>query len=254
MPMIVPNTAARTRSYMWAGISVTPNPPRLGEAAKISFPLLNPGPDELVIERIEVKVARFGMGVKWDVLPPLGPYMLAPDSRHSEEAVIEWIPDAAGHRCVRASIHTRGQRDPLLLGQNMYVVHSEAAVSAWRVPFRLGNPTPTRAPIRLRLSGDDERLETLVRIGGETVPMRAPIWLEAGQEVEAELALSARDEGALDHARTVEATVNGRFIDGIYVAVRRPARRAIESPSIAWPRSWRDQPGMPVDEDMLVLA
>lgn len=230
MQAIIPHVRSRSQPYAWGCISVNPDPPRVGEATRITFPLLNPGPDDQSIERIEVRVAQFGIGVQWEELPPIGPFALPADPHHVVDATVEWTPKAGGHRCVRAQIHVAGLAEPCTVGCNLHVVDAAADERTWSVPFRLGNPEAARAPIRVRVGGNNlAAIDASVRVAGRVVPLDQPIWLAPGEEVGAELLLHAQRYGALNHVRTVEAWVHGRLIDGIHITVRRPAAAGIES-------------------------
>lgn len=226
MKPIVPNhRPAHARPYAWGNIEVNPDPPRVGEVTRISFPLANADSGELVVEQIDVRIAAFGMGVPWEQLDPIGPFVLPPDARHVEEATVEWIPTQGGHCCVRAYIHVRDLSAPLMVGRNLEVIQAGERESEWRVPFRLGNPNAARAPIVLQVGGNDTMTmtETAVRIAGRIVAPGQPVWLEPGETVEGELLLAALPGPALDTVHTVEAYAGGRLIDGIQIEVIRPA-------------------------------
>lgn len=228
MQAIIPHVPARSRPYAWGSITVDPDPPRVGQITRIGFPLANPGPDEVIVERIEVSVANFGIGVRWETLPPLGPIHLPADPAHIEHAAVEWTPQQGGHRCVRAAIHVRGMAQPCQVGRNLRVIEAEAGEDDWRVPFLLGNPERVPAPIMLHLGGSaPENLDATVLIAGRAVPLDQPIWLKPREEVEAVLLLHARGGDALNQLRTLEGTIHGRLIDGIQVTVRRPAHRGM---------------------------
>lgn len=230
MHAIIPHVRSHSQPYAWGCISVNPDPPRVGELTRITFPLFNPGPDDQTIARIEVKVAQFGMGVRWEELPPLGPFALPADPDHVVAATVEWTPTIGGHRCVRGQIHVAGLVEPCAVGCNLHVIEAGADERAWSVAFRLGNPEPRRAPIRLRIGGNNlAAVDAAVRVGGRTVPTDQPVWLAPGEEVEAELMLRAQRDGALNHVRTVEAWVNDHLIDGIHVTLRRPATVSTDS-------------------------
>ena len=225
MQAIIPNRPARSRPYAWGSISVNPDPPRVGAVTTITFPLANPGPDEVVVERIDTRVAQFGIGVQWERLAAIGPFRLPPDPRYVEHATVEWTPRQGGHRCVRATIHVRGMEQACEVGCNLQVIEATAEEDFWRVPFRLGNPERTQAPIMLRFGGNDAGdLDVVVRVGERVVPLDRPIVLRPAEEVPAELLLRARTAAALHHVRTVEATIHGRLLDGIQATVNRPAQ------------------------------
>lgn len=225
MQAIIPNRPARSRPYAWGSITVNPDPPRVGEVCQITFPLLNPGPDDVIVERIETQIALFGIGVRWEPLPAIGPFTLPPDDHHIEHATIDWTPRAGGHRCVRAEIYVRGAEEVCHVGRNLQVIEADAAEESWRVPFRLGNPASEAVPIELRVGGGElAAIETRLRVRGEPLPAGRPVWLQPGEEVAAEMLLRARTDAELRHIRTVEATINGRLLDGIQVTVLRPAR------------------------------
>lgn len=227
MKAIIPNQPTRSRPYAWGSITVNPDPPRVGEATDIVFPLANPGPDDLIVERIEAKVAFFGIGLEWEPLSSIGPYRLPADPHHIEHATISWTPKQGGHRCVRAEIFVKGIRQPCQVGRNLHVIDAAAEEEYWTVPFLLGNPEAAPAPIQLHTGGNDRAaLDVAVRIRGRVVPLDRPIWLDAHEQIEAALLLRARTGTPLAHLRTLEATIRDRFIDGIEVTVRRPAHVA----------------------------
>jgi hypothetical protein len=221
---IIPTHPVRSRSYAWGSISVDPDPPRAGKVTKIEFPLMNPGPDDVVVERIEVAVAEFGIGVRWRQLEAIGPFALPADPHHIEHAALEWVPASAGHRCVRASIYLRGATEPFTIGRNLHVIEAAATQDTWTVRFRLGNPEPLAAPIVLTVGGTYPReLEAVLRVNGRALPADRPVTLGPREEVDAELLLRARGEHALHVVRTVEATINGRLVDGIQIVLERPS-------------------------------
>jgi hypothetical protein len=209
---------------------VNPDPPRVGEATEIDFPLANPGPDDIIVEHIEAKVALFGIGLEWEPLSRIGPYCLPADPQYITHATLSWIPTQGGHRCIRATIYVRGTPQPCHVGRNLHVIDAAAEEEFWSVPFRLGNPEAAPAPILLQTGGNNRAaLDVAVRIQDHIVPLDRPIWLDAHEEVEAALLLRAWVDHPLAHLRTLEATIHGRFIDGIEVTVRRPARVTPES-------------------------
>jgi hypothetical protein len=225
MQAIIPNRPAHVRPYAWGSISVNPDPPRVGEVVRLTFPLANPGPGEVVVERIEVGIATFGVGMPWEQLEPIGPFHLAPDAEHVVEAVADWTPKQSGHRCVRAHIYVEGMASPVLVGRNLDVIQADAHEGIWRVPFRVGNPGRVRAPIVLRVDGQGDAglLHVALHVGRRPVRANRPFWLEPGEDVAAELHLAAEPGHALDAVRTVEAYIGDRLIDGIQVSVLRPS-------------------------------
>jgi hypothetical protein len=224
-PIELNHRPAHAHPYAWGNIEVNPDPPRVGEVTRISFPLANAGSGELVVEQIDVRIAAFGMGMPWEQLDPIGPFVLPPDAGHVEEAIAEWIPTEGGHRCVRAYIHVRDLSVPLMVGRNLQVIKAGELESQWRVPFQLGNPKPVRAPIVLRVGGNDAMTETEtgVRVADRIIAPGQPVWLEPGETAEGELVLAALPGPELDSVHTVEAYVGGRLIDGIQIEVKRPA-------------------------------
>ncbi len=241
MQAIIPHVRSRSHPYAWGCISVNPDPPRVGEVTRITFPLLNPGPDDQTVERIEVRVAQFGIGVQWEQLAPIGPFALPADPDRVVEASVEWTPTAGGHRCVRAQVYVAGLAEPCTVGCNLHVIEAAADERTWSVPFRLGNPEPERAPIVFQIGGNNPAtVGAAVRVAGRVVPLDQPLWLGPGEEVEAELVLRAQLDGALNTVRTVEAWVHGHLIDGIQVTVRRPAAAEM---------GVGDLPALPVHED-----
>ena len=234
-PIVLSHGLAQARSYAWGNIEVNPDPPQVGEVTRISFPLANAGPGELVVEQIEVHLAQFGIGVPWKQLDPIGPFVLPPDEKHVEEVVVEWTPTQRGHCCVRAQIHVRDLPVPLVVGRNLDVIQAGEQESHWRVTFQLGNPDTSRAPVLLHVGGNDEVTMTkaLLRVAGRVVAPAQPVWLEPGETVEGELLLATRPGPELNTVHTVEAYIGDRLIDGIQVEVKRPAltrRQASPSP------------------------
>jgi hypothetical protein len=108
------------------------------------------------------------------------------------------------------------------VGRNLQVIESEAARSHWNVRFRVGNPERERQPVALEL-GAGEGVEATLLVKGRRHAEGEPVWLDGGEEVDARLLLHAPTGTALESASTVEAWINGRFIDGIQVVISRPA-------------------------------
>jgi hypothetical protein len=242
-PIVFNHLPAQARPYAWGNIEVDPNPPRVGRVTRIIFPLANAGSGELVVEQIDVRISAFGMGVPWEQLDPIGPFVLPPDPRHVEEATVKWTPTKGGHRCVRAYIHVRDMSAPLMVGRNLMVIQAGELESQWRVPFQLGNPDTARAPILLQVGENDAMTvtETAVRIAGRIVAPGQPVWLEPGETVEGELVLAALPGPALDTVHTVEAYTGGRLIDGIQVEVKRPALSEHHTPPATGGARYEDQ-------------
>jgi hypothetical protein len=223
MQAIMLGRTSQARAYAWGCVSVNPNPPRVGEVTRISFPLANPGPGDVTVQRIEIAIAQFGMGMRWEQLDPIGPFQLPPNPRHVEHASIEWTPRAGGHRCVRGTIHV-ADAAPIMVGRNLEVINAGAEESEWSVPFHVGNPEAERAPVLLRLGADDALPVAMgLAVAGRPLPFDEPLWLGPGEEVDATLHLRAAPGQALAAVRTVEAFIGARLLDGIQVTLLRPA-------------------------------
>jgi hypothetical protein len=211
--------------YASRGIIVSPNPPQVGTPTTIELHLQNPGPGALTISRIETRVAQFGMGVTWEELPQLGPFHLPANPAHVEKITQQWTPQVGGHRCVRANIFTDQLPQPLHIGRNLHVIEAEAEMVRWQVPFRLGNPEQERKPVVLTVEQDHPReVLAIVMVKGRIVPVGEPIWLAAGEEVDASVLVRARTRSAIESINNIEASIDGRMIDGIQIIVQRPAQ------------------------------
>src|SRR2546422_4184141 len=149
MDAIYLNNVARPHRYACAAILVNPDPPQVGVPTNILLRLKNPSHKPITISRIETMVAQFGMGVRWEQLPAVGPFQLPADQ--PEEITIQWTPLKGGHRCIRAAIHIETIPEPLRVGRNLHVIESEAERTIWRVPFHLGNPEDRRMAIVLEV-------------------------------------------------------------------------------------------------------
>lgn len=230
MEAIQINGAMQPHPYACHGINVNPNPPRVGEVTTLALALKNSGPEPMTIDRIEFKVACFGMGVRWEELPPVEQIHLPADAEHVEEVSVEWTPTMSGHRCVQAIIYAAPLPQPLRIRRNLHVIESAAERSTWHVPFRLGNPEDERMPVVVEVGGSatDGIMARLV-VNGHLVQREQLVWLDAKEEVEAMLILHARTREAIEAVRTVEAHIMGRLIDGIQVEVRRPAYAPIQT-------------------------
>ncbi len=220
------NDRARMHRYACRGISVTPNPPQVGVPTTITLYLRNSESSPVTVTRIETKVAQFGMGVAWEELPVVGPFSLPADPNHVEEVTMQWTPQKGGHRCLRANIYLETLPQPLMAGCNLHVIESEAERSMWQMPFRLGNPERERMPVALEIGGNQaEGVAARLIVKGGVVRPGEAVWLDAGEEVDALLLLRARTAAAIESIHTVEAFINGRFLDGIQVELYRPAQR-----------------------------
>lgn len=212
--------AQPNRQYMFRGITVAPEPPLVGRPVRLALALLNPGPDSVTIRQVTFAVARYGMGVRWETLPPLGALTVPPDPARSLELTTTWTPTDGGHRCVTATVDL-GDRQ-IVARRNLHVIEADADQRVWQAPFQLGNPTAERAPVALVVGGR-EILDASINVGGRVHRLNQPLWLEPDEEIAARLILRARTDHALDAVTTVEAYLHGEFLDGIAVAVRRPA-------------------------------
>lgn len=212
------------RRYACRSISVTPSPPRVGEATTLALAFKNTGPEAITLNRIQFMIAAFGMGLGWEQLPVIEHLCLPADPQHVEEVAAEWTPTRGGHRCVRVVIESDVLPQPLRIGRNLQVIESTADRSAWHVPFHLGNPENERMPVMLELGGDNtDGVDAIILINGRPVDRGQPVWLDAGEAVDARLRLHARTHEAIEAVKTVEASIQGRFIDGIQIEVYRPA-------------------------------
>jgi hypothetical protein len=214
---------AQHLTFLSNGISIDPDPPCVGTNTRIGLSLCNPGHDPIEVERIDLKIARFGMGLRWENLPAAGPFVVPPQRFTTTDLEWQWTPDEGGHRCVRAHIAIAGRPQPLIVGRNLHVVHSEAEQRTWNIPFRVGNPEDRRAPVMLSLQTPHPLLTADLHVNGKHHFFGDPIWLDAGEEVEATLTLRARAFVDFDVLHMIRATIDGRFIDGIGVQVKCPA-------------------------------
>ncbi len=210
--------------YACQGIRVEPDPPRVGEATTLALAFKNTGPQTITIHQIQFMIAAFGMGVGWEKLPLIENILLPVDPRHVEEVAVQWTPTIGGHRCVRATIEADVLPQPLRIGRNLEVINAAADKRSWQVPFRLGNPENERMPITLELGGEHvDGVDVMVLLNGRLLKTGQSVWLNAREEREAHLFLHARTAEAIRAVQTVEAHIEGRFIDGIQVELYRPA-------------------------------
>src|SRR5260221_14086799 len=140
--------------YACQGISVNPNPPRVGEVTTLALALKNTGPEAITINRIQFMVAAgFGMGLGWEQLPPIEHLILPADPQHVEDVAVQWTPTKGGHRCVRVTIEADVLPQPLRIGRHLEGIGATADRRTWHVPFRPRNPENERMPVRLELGG-----------------------------------------------------------------------------------------------------
>src|SRR5260221_9756293 len=210
--------------YACQGISVNPNPPRVGEVTTLALALKNTGPEAITINRIQFMIAGFGMGLRWEQLPPIEHVILPANPQHVEHVAVKWPPTRGGHRCLRVTIEADVLPQPLSMGCNLQVIESTADRRSWQVPFRLGNPENERMPVTLELGGDNtDGVDAVVLINGRPVGAGQPVWLNAREEVEARLVLHTRTEEDIKALKTGETHIQGPLIYGIQGERYRPA-------------------------------
>lgn len=221
-PLLLGQRPRPQHPYMGRSLSVTPNPPVVGQPCRLAVALHNSGAVPVEIARVEMRVALFGMGMQWEEVPMPGAVAVAPGATH--EIAADWTPTVGGHRCVRATIEQIAPT-PFThhLGCNLDVIDAEAHEGQWRMPFWLGNPTAAPAPIELVVGDASDQLDAVVWVHGRPYFRGQPIWLDPGEAVEAEVVLRAARPGALAAIQTVEAHLNGQLLDGIAIVVRRHA-------------------------------
>jgi hypothetical protein len=218
------NRVMRRHAYSSQSIAITPDPPQVGVATTITIHLKNPGAEAVTVSCIETMIAQFGMGITWEQLPVLGPFHLPADPDHVEEISMEWTPKLGGHRCLRANIHIETLPTPLRIGRNLQVIESEADCARWQIPFRLGNPEAVRAPVALEVGGENlAGMMAHLIVDRRMIQPGEQIWLNPGEKVDARLLVRARTPDAIASVHTIEAFINGRFLDGIQVEIHRPA-------------------------------
>jgi hypothetical protein len=221
------NGMARLHSYAYGGLCVNPDPPQVGKVTTLAVALKNSGPEAITVNRVQFMVAQFGMGLTWEKLPPVEQIALPANPRHIEEIEVQWTPTRGGHRCVHVIIEADILPQPLRTGRNLHVIESTAERSTWQVPFRLGNPEDERRPVVLELGGNNAaEVDAMILVNGRLLRAGQPVWLDAKQEVEARLLLHAPAHNAIEAIKTIEAYIDGRFIDGIQVEVYRSAYSA----------------------------
>lgn len=222
MQAIDPGRRVSIRPYEWSHIGINPNPPRVGEPMVIDLPFSNSTPEVIEIERVEVGLANFGIGVPWQEVATLGPLTLLPDPAAIVHATASWTPDKPGHRCVRAHISIKEQPATLTVGRNLNIMQAGAYEDTWNVRFHLGNPTRETAPITLRQE-DAPTLAGHLWVRGQPVHARQPLWLRPGEVVEAVVRLRAQTQDGFEADWRLEGFVGDTLIDGIIVRVHREA-------------------------------
>src|SRR5260221_12909128 len=126
--------------YACQGISVNPNPPRVGEVTTLALALKNTGPEAITINRIQFMIAGFGMGLGWEQLPPIEHLILPADPQHVEDVAVQWTPNQGGHRRVPVTIVAHGLAPPLRIRCNPAEDQSTADTRSWHWPLRRGHP------------------------------------------------------------------------------------------------------------------
>lgn len=253
MEIIQLNSVTPLDRYACRGISVNPNPPRVGEATTLGLAFKNTGPETITLNRIQFMVAAFGMGLGWEQLPVIEDIRLPADAKHVEEIAVQWTPTVGGHRCVRVTVESDVLPLPLRIGRNLEIIQATADRNTWHVPFHLGNPENERAPVMLELGGENtDGVDVIVLVNGRQVQRGQPVWLNAHEAVEARMLLRARTPEAIAAVKTVEASIHGRFIDGIQIEVYRPAYVG-KYPMRRPERGMRSEPER-VDETVSVLV
>ena len=90
------NIGVLSHPYASHSLTVTPDPPRVGEATTLALAMKNSGPSPITIERIEFFVAGFGIGVSWEKLPSIEQFTLPVDPAHETQVAIQWTPTYGG--------------------------------------------------------------------------------------------------------------------------------------------------------------
>ncbi len=206
--------------YLQREIAVLPNPPLIGSPALVTLRLSNPSSASMIVREIVFSVAHYGMGVTWEQLPVVGPLTIAAGT--TETITVEWTPYTGGHRCVKAQIDL-GNGLSLSARCNLNIMRSPAEQDAWLTRFQVGNPTEERAALRFTTAGEAEQLQPFLRINHRSHALDEPLWLDPGEVAHAIVLLRARSVEAIEAQWTMEAWMHGTILDGIGVAISRPA-------------------------------
>ena len=225
MQAIIPNQPVRSLPYAWNSILCDPDVCVAGMPAIITLPLLNPGPDAVTIDHIDLQTARFGIGLPWESLESIDGLVLPADMQSPRMVATRWTPRASGHHCIRAAIYVQHSAHPFRVGRNLRTVQADADEDTWTIPFLLGSPDTVAAPVRLQLGGmGASSLEMELRIDGRLIAMDRAIELRPREVVSASVQIRARTSGSIRAVRTIEAFIHRRFVDGIGISVQRPAQ------------------------------
>src|SRR5260370_37274209 len=122
--------------YACQGISVNPNPPRVGEVTTLALALKNTGPEAITINRIQFMVAGFGMGLGWEQLPPIEHLILPADPQHVEDVAVQKTPPQGGHRRVPVTLQADGLPPPARKGGKPAGIVAKTDRRARPVPLR----------------------------------------------------------------------------------------------------------------------
>ncbi|WP_376796643.1 hypothetical protein [Thermogemmatispora sp.] len=228
-----PADLSRRLRFAAGGLTIAPNPPRVGETATIYLHVCNETGEPLQVRKIRPSVYSFGVGfLESEPLPEQGPLTLPADPTCIEVLTWQWLPLVGGHRCLRVELDIEGWLQPLIVGCNLQVIEAEAESYRWRVPFLLANPTRKAQPLRLQLHTQSLGLEARafrfwVELAGDGSrwPLGRPLWLRPREERGAFLLIRAHplDAGAFRLTGDIEAWLGGQFLDGIRVIVSRSA-------------------------------
>src|SRR5260370_11348759 len=126
--------------YACQGISVNPNPPRVGEVTTLALALKNTGPEAITINRIQFMIAGFGMGLGWEQLPPIEHLILPADPQHVEDVAVQRTAAKGGASLFRVIIQGERPPPPTIIGRNLGGIEFKARPTDHQITFLPRHP------------------------------------------------------------------------------------------------------------------
>jgi hypothetical protein len=227
----IPLHKPHEKNYAETELRIIPDPPRLGQPARIGAEMQNNGPVTSTIT-LEFGYARFGVGIPFTttgMVPytrslTLGPMM-------TDTAWVTWTPTFSGSHCVQVKLlDPDGNREEVVSQRNVWVEEPPPCGVEQVFPFTLTNALPISVTMDLGLITFDVPEDWEVStVPSGTVPMRAfeelvvevhvlipcALTLQAMYDVQEMYALQARAGGV--PTIDVEGYIDGELVGGIEI-------------------------------------
>lgn len=204
--------------YVSASISITPDPPTVGEEVTLTAILQNSHTFTLNLSQVDYQVSGLNVGGNgWTSVGFISNVTLTPGE--VEPFSVEWNATESGHHCVRVVVSYDNLSEPAVAMQHNYEIEADQINGQdGSVGFVLGNPLPTTESVSIATSQQTPAGWTYsLEVNGEDYGNESQFDLSMAAGAQVSCTLTITPYAATPGNGTVDVTesVGGQLIGGI---------------------------------------